>query len=355
MGAPDEPELLIAVPSDRWRLDPRTGAGRVWHTVLDELGRRARVEPRRPGGMLRRRLGRSPDVWLIPGHEGPVDVDAPVVAVVHGSAWKLDDALWETVPRAYAEPLIESTEATLRCATSVITPSEYARRGLTEGYGIDPERVFAIPHGVDLDVFRPGRSGGRARVAAALGEPRPYVLFASIPTIAQKNLPALRGAMERLAASGHPHALVIAGGTAGGESGEALAAVAAELEGAPGRVAWLGHLDDPELAELMAEADAFCLPSLFESFGLTALEAMACGAPVVVSDRGALPEVVGDAALVAEPTAAALETALARVLGDPALAGRLRAAGRARAETMSWSRTADGWQRVLVDAARGDS
>jgi glycosyltransferase involved in cell wall biosynthesis/O-antigen/teichoic acid export membrane protein len=345
--------LRVAVPADRWRLDPRTGAGRVWHTTIDEIGRSDLVEPRPPGRLdgLRSLVSGRPDVWLIPGHEGAVDVSAPAVAVVHGSAWQLDDGLLETIPRAYAEPLIKSTEETIACADMVIVPSQYTRRGLTEGYGMDPHSVVTVPHGVDADVFHPERGGGRARVAEALGEERPYVLFASIPTIGQKNLAALREAVAGLAARGLPHALVIAGGPAGGETPEALAAVDAELDGAPGRVAWLGHLDDEALAGLMAECDAFCLPSLFESFGLTALEAMACGAPVVVSDRGALPEVVGDAAIVAEPTAAALEEALARVLTDPELATWLRGAGRARAETMTWAATAAGWRRVLATAA----
>lgn len=342
--------MFVAVPSDRWRLDPKTGAGRVWHTTLSELGRADRVEPRSPG-RLRSRLGARPDVWLIPGHEGPIDAAAPIVAVVHGSAWKLDDGLLEMVPRAYAEPLIRSTEATVAVASDVIVPSEYTRRGLTDGYGLDPDRVTAVPHGVDVEMFRPDRTGGRARVAAALGEERPYVLFASIPTIRQKNLPALREAVEGLAARGLPHALVIAGGTAGGESEDALAAVGAELSGAPGRVAWLGHVDDETLAGLMAECDAFCLPSLFESFGLTALEAMACGAPAVIADRGALPEVVGDAALLSEPDPRALEDALWRLLTDDALSGRLRAAARARAETMTWAVTAEGWRSVLLRAA----
>jgi glycosyltransferase involved in cell wall biosynthesis len=345
--------LHVAVPADRWRLDPRTGAGRVWHTTLDEIGRSDRVERRATGrrDRLRGVVGGRPDVWLIPGHEGAVDVSAPAVAVVHGSAWRLDGGLLETVPLAYAEPLIKSTEETIACASMVIVPSEYTRRGLTEGYGMEPDSVVVVPHGVDAGVFRPDRGGGRARVAAALGERRPYVLFVSIPTVGQKNLVALREAVAGLAARGLPHALVIAGGPAGGETPEALAAVDAELDGAPGRVVWLGHLGDEALAGLMAECDAFCLPSLFESFGLTALEAMACGAPVVVSDRGALPEVVGDAAIVSEPTAPALEEALARVLTDPELAARLRRVGRARAETMTWAATAAGWRQVLARAA----
>jgi len=157
--------------------------------------------------------------------------------------------------------------------------------------------------------------------------------------------------MGGLVARGLPHALVIAGGTAGGEPPELLAEIAAELPEAPGRVAWLGHVGDAELAGLMAAADAFCLPSLIESFGLTALEAMACGAPVIVSDRGALPEVVADAGVISEPTAAALEAALGAVLCDPGRARRLRAAARERALTLPWERTAAGWLEVLEAAA----
>jgi len=210
---------------------------------------------------------------------------------------------------------------------------------------------LVVPHGVDLAVFNPARAGGRRLVSAALGEDRPYVLFASIPSIRQKNLAALKKAMTRLAARGLPHALVIAGGTAGGEPPELLEEIAADLPGVAGRVAWLGRVDDAQLAGLMAEADAFCLPSLFEAFGLTALEALASGAPVVASNRGALPEVVGEAAVVSEPSPDGLEAALLRVLSDPHLAERLRAAGPERAATMTWGRTAEGWLRALELAA----
>jgi glycosyltransferase involved in cell wall biosynthesis len=80
---------------------------------------------------------------------------------------------------------------------------------------------------------------------------------------------------------------------------------------------------------------------------------MACGAPVVASDRGALPEVVGGAGLLVAPEARALEDALARVLTDDALAARLRAAGRERAAAFTWERTAEGWMATLEAAARG--
>jgi alpha-1,3-rhamnosyl/mannosyltransferase len=135
------------------------------------------------------------------------------------------------------------------------------------------------------------------------------------------------------------------------DAAELRAAALAELPGAPGRVLALEGADDDDLAAVLAGAAALCLPSHAEGFGLPALEAMASGTPVVVSDRGALPEVVGDAGLVVEPAAEALEDALARVLEDAALAARLSAAGRERALGMSWARTAEGWLDVLAGAA----
>lgn len=290
-------------------------------------------------------------MWLTQGPADAIQGDEPIVAVNHGSAWTVEPRFWDFVPREFAKLLIADTEATLEKASCIIAPSEYTRSGLVEYYGFSEERVFAVPHGVDSTLFRPDRRGGAALVENSLGQRRPYVLFASIPSIQQKNLAGLRTALGRLIDRGLPHCLVIAGGTAGGESEALLAEIAADLPGHPGSVVWLGSVDDHRLAGLMAEADAFCLPSHFESFGLTALEAMACGAPVVVSDRGALPEVVGDGAVVADTTPTALEEALSEVLTNGDVASYLRAAGLSRAKRMSWARTADGWCAALRTAA----
>ncbi|HWH13160.1 MAG TPA: glycosyltransferase, partial [Miltoncostaeaceae bacterium] len=104
------------------------------------------------------------------------------------------------------------------------------------------------------------------------------------------------------------------------------------------------------LADLYAAAAVTAFPSLHEGFGLPALEALACGSPLVVSDRGALPEVVGDAALVAPPTARALADALRAAL-EPATADRLRAAGPARAARYSPAAMGDAAWRVLREVA----
>ncbi len=115
------------------------------------------------------------------------------------------------------------------------------------------------------------------------------------------------------------------------------------------RVAFTGHVDDPMLRALYAGAEAFVFPSLYEGFGLPPLEAMASGAPVVCSDAASLPEVVGDAALLfpaGDVTAAA--GAILRLLDDDSLRASLVAAGRVRAATFTWKRTAE----QTVDAYR---
>ena len=93
---------------------------------------------------------------------------------------------------------------------------------------------------------------------------------------------------------------------------------------------WLGHVDDEDLADLYRAAAVTAYPSLYEGFGLPVVEAMACGSPVVASDRGAIPEVAGDAAILVEPSPRGIAEGIRRAL-DPLEAARLRDAGPVRA------------------------
>lgn len=311
---------------------PRTGHGRVWRHVLSELDAMPSVR------LVDR--GRA-DVWLAPATDAPAAT--PLVVQVHEVGWI--GPLRELVDESFAAQLQKATEAGLQRATHVVTPSEFARRQVIGAYGWPAERVHAVAHGVAHTVFNPRASCGAQLISG------PYVLSVGV-LHRRKNLGALRDAVARLAARGLPHRLVCVAGAAPdrpevGDPGMLLA-----LKQWPGRVIVLRDLDDRALAGLMAGSSAFCLPSLFEGFGLPALEAMACGAPVLVSDRGALPEVVGDGGLVLEPTVDALERALADVLLDRDLAERLRHAGRTRAAGFDWARTAEGWLRVLRLAAQ---
>jgi glycosyltransferase involved in cell wall biosynthesis len=139
--------------------------------------------------------------------------------------------------------------------------------------------------------------------------------------------------------------LVVAGG---------LGARRAELEArAPAGTQFRGRVSDAELVALYQGATAFVDASLYEGFGYQALEAMSCGAPVVASDATSIPEVVGDAGILCEPTdAAAFADGLRRILADPALAADLRARGLARAATFTWERAARELSARLASVVR---
>ena len=194
--------------------------------------------------------------------------------------------------------------------------------------GADPARITVIPGGVDAR-FAPG--------VAPAPRDRPYVLTVASRT-ARKNLASLAVLARRLERDGVD--LLAAGGGRPQFREEQVAGVT-----------WLGHVPDVDLPGLYAGARAFVLPSLYEGFGLTALEAMAAGTPVVVSDRGALPEVVGDAALVADAAdPQAIADAVERAMGDD----RLREAGPRRAAAFSWEATCARLHALLVDLRAGE-
>jgi glycosyltransferase involved in cell wall biosynthesis len=330
------PPMIAAYPTE-------SGVGKMWHHVLAELREDLSVrfvEPSRG----RARLWR-PDVWAYDGHQGPLPVEVPVVAQLHEAAWQEP----ETRSSLGAEFVVrydESSRASALRATRIVTPSESSRRQIVESYGVPGERVVVAPHGVDHAVFHPGAEGGQSVIERGGGDAeRPYVVFVS-QLHPRKNLAALRDAMTRLADRGYPHALVLVSGA------RVDRAASATLENATApNVVHLEGLSEGELAGVIAGATAFCLPSLMEGFGLTALEAMACGVPAIVSDRGALPEVVGDAGVVTAPTTDAIEAALARVLHDDREARALGEAGYQRAKEFTWGRTAGRW-RAAIDEAR---
>jgi glycosyltransferase involved in cell wall biosynthesis len=217
----------------------------------------------------------------------------------------------------------------------------------------DPQgEVLVIPHGVDHERFTP--DGDAAKDRALLGThgiTPPYLAFAG--TIEpRKNLPALVAAFATIS-DAHPAVrLVLAGGDGWGTK-QTRAAIAES--GVATRILRPGYLAGETLVALFRHAEAVTYPSLEEGFGLPALEALACGTPLVTSAGTALGEVAGDAALLVPPTdEAALAEALATVLDDPDTTARLRAAGPARAAQFTWSASVESHAsayRRAVDAS----
>jgi glycosyltransferase involved in cell wall biosynthesis len=119
-------------------------------------------------------------------------------------------------------------------------------------------------------------------------------------------------------------------------------------------IIFTGHVDEDDLLALYQSADVFAYPSLYEGFGLPLLEAMACGVPVVCSNRASLPEVAGDAALLVDPTdEPAIAAALVRALHDDDLRREMVAKGLRRAREFTWDRAARNLLSVYREVAAG--
>lgn len=256
------------------------------------------------------------------------------VIVVHDAAVLRMPGSYSRAYRAWHRWL--GIEAARR-ATAVVTVSEFSRRELQELGGIDPGRLTVIPGGVDAR-FSPTTGADDPQVqhaAAHLNLRAPYVL-----TIAtddpRKNLDALVPCAAALKQRGIE--LVWAGDS------RPQFARTQPLTG----LRALGYIPDELLVGLYRGARAFVLPSRYEGFGLTCLEAMACGTPVIAPARAALPEVCGDAALLVDPDdPAAITQAVLSVCEDPALAAQHADAGVRRARSFTWERAAAACDALL--------
>ncbi|MDX6598095.1 MAG: hypothetical protein QOE87_1982 [Gaiellales bacterium] len=255
----------------------------------------------------------------------------PAVVTVHDISYVRAPELFSRRDRS----LFGLVRGSVRRAERVIAVSEFTRADVCDQYGLDPAKVIAIPNGVS-SAFRP-LEDAKDRVRERFGIDRPYVLCVGALQ-ARKNIPLAIEAYARLMGRGTECELVVAGGDRGGRIDVLDAILRTRMTG---RVHLVGHVEDEELPALYSAAQALVFPSLYEGFGLPALEAMASGTPVVASNTTGLAEAVGDAGLTVDPASAEeLAEALGRVLGDTELRDRLVAAGYARAAHFTWARAA---------------
>jgi glycosyltransferase involved in cell wall biosynthesis len=233
----------------------------------------------------------------------------------------------------------------------ITVPSQCTKDDLVRHLAADPDEVTVVSRGVDPR-FQPAR---RLDPVAALKRryrlPDRLILY--VGTIEpRKNLPRLIGAYRRLREEGAPHGLVIAGGR-GWLCDDVFEA--AGRDGLREHVVFTGQVGEDDLLALYQSADVFAYPSLYEGFGLPVLEAMACGVPVVCSDRGSLPEAAGDAALLVDPTdEPAMAAALVRALHDDDLRREMTARGLRRAQEFTWDKVARNFLSVYREVAAGE-
>ncbi len=240
------------------------------------------------------------------------------------------------------------TRLAARRADLIVTDSAYARGEIARVGAIDAERIAPVLHAPPSDLRRIEDEPALGEVRRRYALTRPFVLADALknPIVvvrAWRGLPAaLRERFQIVFFSRRSDPLPIVR--------EAVAAGHARLLVRPPR---------EDLIALYSMAEIFIFPSWIEGFGLPVLEAMACGAPVIASNRGSIPEVADGAAwLIDAEDAGALAEHIQRVLGDPREAKRLRELGFARAAQFSWRNTAQGtldaYQRARQLATRRD-
>lgn len=228
-----------------------------------------------------------------------------------------------------------------RRVRQVIVPSQFTKTRLEALLGLSAQKIAVIPPGVDTARFFPASQSDVQSARARFGLPERY--FLSVGTLEpRKNLQTLFDAWQQMPPSLEPLTLAVVGSGSPVFRGRGFAA-------APAGVHLLGRVTEDDLRALYSGALAVALPSLYEGFGLPALEAMACGAPLVSSAAGGLVEAVGDAGLRVEPNMPEeWAGALQKVALDEPLRFSLRDAGLKRAAAFSWERSAQKIWSVLV-------
>ncbi len=342
--SPDEPDVQELVPGVRVFAVTAGPARPVHKDVLPRLIRRF-----------------TDAVDEIGQREGPYDA-------IHAHYW-LSGVAGAHLKRRWAKPLIVSFHTlarvkdvaspgdppeplfrkrgearVIRAADRIIAPTLTERDQLIEYYDADDTRIAVAPPGVDLEKFTPGdRAAAKRRFGFS---DDPLVVFVG-------RLQPFKGTDIAVAAMTHlgrmvPDAqlAVVGGDSPRGSTGESIRLkLAARRLGVSDRLHFMDPVDHTELPELYRAADVVVVPSASESFGLVALEASACGTPVVATAVGGLRLIVRDGEsgyLVSKRDATSFAAALSRVLADPGAQTRLGANAVRLAHRFPWSRTTDG-------------
>lgn len=331
---------------------------RPWRAALPALQadatriRTSRVRlPRRMVEGIWRRVGMPPIEWFA----GRVDIfhathfvlpparRARLILSIHDIAYLRDrDHFYEKELNDYLHHVV--LPDSVARADRVIASSESTRRDLMEILGLAPEKVTAVHLGT-WPVERPA-AGEIDAVYRHFGIQRPAVIYPVGTITARKNLVRALEAFRMVLDHGHDLRLVLTG-IGGLPQAEARTV---ETLGLASRIRQVCFQDRRDLIGLVAGAEAAIYPSLYEGFGFPALEALACGAPLVASNVSSIPEVVGEAGVLVDPRdAGAIASAIVRILDDPDLRRELAARGPARAREFSWERCADATVRVYEE------
>lgn len=301
-------------------------------TVRRNANRVARAVAYYPVMLGRQAAHRRVDLIHCPRPVAPIRASRPIVITVHDMLpWRYPELFGRATLRR--ERLLATRIA--RGAARILVGAEHTRDDVVQYLGVSPHRVAVVPLGVDARFTRVVTT--RAELAHRFGiPPGPFVLW--VGTFEpRKNLGALVRAFALMRRRAPEVSLVLVG-----DQGVAEPALQRDLDQLASSIIRPGFVTDEELAVLYSSTTCFVFPSLYEGFGLPPLEAMACGAPVVASDRSSIPEVVGDAGILVDATNPdALADAIESVVLTPERVADLRRRGMERARQLSWTRCAE--------------
>ncbi len=274
------------------------------------------------------------DVTVFFNYAVPPGVYGKKVVFVHDMAYRTFPKTVRRKTKCFLELVLEKS---CKRADRIVTISEFSKQEIIRYLNVPEEKISVIPLGVDRHGFHTGYPAARIKkVKQKYGLEGEYLLY--VGTIEpRKNLKRLIEAYAQLPLYVPKLVLV-------GKKGWLYQEIFQTVErlGLKKRVVFLGYAADQEIPLIMAGAKCFLFPSLYEGFGLPPLEAMACGVPVVTANCSALPDVVGDAAVLVEPDKTeSIRQGILAVLEKEELRKQMIERGIQQAKKFSWKKTAD--------------
>jgi glycosyltransferase involved in cell wall biosynthesis len=338
-----ETEYILLSPAAD--LDIARQLGPNFRTVLETSPNYSLREQIHVPWVLRRE---RPDVFHAPHYVLPPAVRCRSVVTIHDCIHLMfPQYLPSKAAYAYARA---SMWAAVKRSDCILTVSEASKRDILHFFNVAPEKIVVVYNAIDDHFWLTPPDDEVARVRERYQLDHQFVLYVG-NIKPHKNLVRLIEAFDELRRTGLEDLklLII------GDEISKLPALRRAVHGHKlhKHVRFLGYVSDDTLRVLYRLAAVFVFPSLYEGFGLPALEAMASGTPVVASNQSSLPEVTGDAAILVDPyDVASIVDGMRRVLTDPAVASELRQRGRERARQFSWAQSVEKTRQVYEEIGR---